>query len=59
LYFSVSLLPDRTATHFNGAGQADGWMSRSEHFLFMGAFGLLCPLSMLDVSDRTFLSVSF
>ena len=49
LYFSASLLPDRTATHFNGAGQADGWMSRSEHLLFMGAFGLLFPLSMIGI----------
>jgi ABC-type Fe3+ transport system permease subunit len=49
LIVSASLLPDRVATHFNGAGQADGWMSRSTHLLWMAAFGLLFPTFMIGV----------
>ena len=27
----VPLLPERVATHFDGAGRANGWMSRAQH----------------------------
>ncbi len=31
---SVRLLPERVATHFDGAGRANGWMSRAQHVWF-------------------------
>jgi len=39
-----SELPERVATHFNGSGEPNGWMSRSAHQVFMLAFGLAFPL---------------
>jgi serine/threonine-protein kinase len=44
LIFSAMHLPDRVATHFDGAGRPNGWMSRSSHVLFMSGFGLIFPL---------------
>lgn len=40
---TAGALPDRVATHFNAAGQADGWMSRTEHVRFSLIFGLAVP----------------
>lgn len=37
-------LPGKVATHFDMAGRADGWMSRSEFLRSFGLFGLLTPL---------------
>lgn len=37
-------LPERVATHFNAAGQANGWMTRSQNLTFELAFGLGMPL---------------
>jgi serine/threonine-protein kinase len=37
-------LPDRVATHFNGGGEPNGWMSRDSHQTFMLIFGLSFPL---------------
>lgn len=37
------MLPDRVATHFAAAGQANGWMPRSEHLQAMALFGLGFP----------------
>ncbi len=31
-------LPERVATHFDGKGQADGWMTREDHARFMVGF---------------------
>ena len=42
--WSGSQLPDRVATHFNGSGEPNGWMSRSANQMFMLAFGLAFPL---------------
>jgi uncharacterized membrane protein len=39
-------LPERVASHFNGAGEANDWMSRPVHLVFMGVFVLGLPLSM-------------
>ena len=36
-------LPDRVATHFDGQGRVNGWMSRQQHLGFMLAFGLGVP----------------
>ena len=44
LIFSVPQLPERVATHFDGSGQANGWMSRSTHLRFMAWFGVGFPL---------------
>ncbi len=47
---SASLLPAGTvATHFNGAGQADGWMSRDSYLLFIAAMGLGLSLFMIGI----------
>lgn len=46
---SVPLLPQRMATHFDGAGHPNGWMSRSEHLIFMAAFGVGFPLFILGM----------
>lgn len=35
----ASALPERIATHFDAAGNADGWMSRSTHISAFLAFG--------------------
>ena len=37
-------MPERVATHFNGSGEPNGWMSRSANQMFMLAFGLAFPL---------------
>jgi uncharacterized membrane protein len=44
LVASSSQLPSRVATHFDGNGQPNGWMSRAAHLQFMGVFGLGFPL---------------
>ncbi len=39
IWLSSRELPAKVATHFNAAGQADGWMSRDTHivsFIFLG-----------------------
>jgi hypothetical protein len=41
---SSSQLPARVATHFDGNGQPNGWMSRSAHLRAMFVFGLAFPL---------------
>ena len=46
-------LPDRVATHFNAAGQADGWMPRGEAIksfaLFAAGISLLTPVLMFCI----------
>jgi ABC-type Fe3+ transport system permease subunit len=49
LVLAVQQLPDRVASHFNGSGQPDGWMSRSAHLLFMGGFGFAFPLFVVGI----------
>jgi hypothetical protein len=44
LAVSSSQLPGRVATHFDGTGQPNGWMSRTAHLRFMAVFGLAFPL---------------
>lgn len=41
---SISQLPSRVATHFDGNGQPNGWMSRAAHLRTMIVFGLAFPL---------------
>jgi uncharacterized membrane protein len=40
LVWSAQLLPERVATHFGMHGLPNGWMSRSWHLWFTGAFGI-------------------
>ena len=49
LFESVPMLPDRVATHFDAAGAANGWMTRSTHLVFMSVFGLVFPLFLIGV----------
>lgn len=37
LWTGASALPDRVASHFNGAGQPDGWMGKSAFLVTMGS----------------------
>jgi serine/threonine-protein kinase len=36
-------LPTRVASHFDGGGQPNGWMSRSSYLIFTAAFGVGLP----------------
>lgn len=57
--WSGTQLPDRLATHFNGSGEPNGWMSRSASQTFMLVFGFLFPLFIILVCSATrFLPVS-
>ena len=51
--WSGSQLPERVATHFNSAGEANGWMSRSGHQMFMLVFGLAFPMGIVLLSYAT------
>ena len=46
---AAPMLPLRMATHFDGAGTPNGWMSRSEHLIFMAAFGVGFPLFIIGM----------
>ena len=50
LAFSVSSLPDCVATHFNGSGEPNGWMSKSSYLMFMSAFSIVLPLFLIGTS---------
>jgi ABC-type Fe3+ transport system permease subunit len=41
---SSSQLPERVATHFDGSGRPNGYMSRTAHLRFMVVFGVAFPL---------------
>lgn len=53
LFYSVPLMPEKVATHFGGGGQPNGWMSRSEHLILMGALGLGLPLVSVFIALLT------
>ena len=42
-------LPERVATHFNAAGEPNGWMSRADQLAFMAGFGMAFPLFMIGI----------
>jgi len=46
---TISLLPERMATHFDASGQANGWMNRSSAVVFQGVVGLILPLIIVGV----------
>jgi serine/threonine-protein kinase len=45
--FYWQYLPERVATHFNGSGKPDGWMSRDNATMTMMAFQTLMPLMFI------------
>jgi len=49
LYFAP-LLPERMATHFGAAGQPNGWMTRSQHILFITLIGFGIPTLVITAS---------
>ena len=49
LLYSAGQLPERVATHFDGRGQPNGWMSRSSHVMFIGGMGVLVPLGIVGL----------
>ena len=49
MVISFSLLPERVATHFNGRGDPNGWMSRPAHLLFMSLFATLFTLFLMGL----------
>jgi uncharacterized membrane protein len=44
LALTVPLLAEPVATHFDGAGKPNGWMTRTGYAIFMVAFGIGLPL---------------
>lgn len=49
LFESASMLPERVATHFNAAGAANGWMSRTDHLALISGFALAFPLFLIGI----------
>lgn len=47
LLASRPFLPERVATHFDGAGRPNGWMSRTGHLAFTLALGTGLPAVMV------------
>ncbi len=66
--YYYSALPEKMASHFNAAGEADGWMSKSSFFIFEGGILLLIlaefalipylmkilPASLINLPNRDF-----
>ncbi len=46
---SSSVLPKQMATHFDGGGMPNGWMSRNGYIRFMLAFGLGVPFFVVGL----------
>jgi len=49
LVVSFNELPEHVASHFNAAGEPDGWMSRAAHMKFMAVFGTVFPFGIVTV----------
>jgi hypothetical protein len=50
LAWSPAQLPERVATHFDGRGRPNGWMSRSSHLSFITVLGFAFPMSIVGIS---------
>jgi len=46
---SAAALPGKVASHFDLAGQADGWMPRNNYLLFSAIMGLAIPLFVVGL----------
>ena len=53
-WFSSDALPERVASHFNGAGVANGWMPRDGYRYFMVFFVTLFPMLVTLVPAKGF-----
>src|SRR6185295_9706960 len=53
LAWSATELPARVASHFNFAGQPDGWMSRTSYLLVEAALAIGLPLFIVGISSLT------
>jgi uncharacterized membrane protein len=49
LVLSGPRLPERVATHFDGSGRPNGWMSRSSHLRFTAILGFGLPLAVVAI----------
>ncbi len=49
VYQESLLLPEQLATHFDGTGQANGWMSRRQHLIFITLLGGGMPLFVIGL----------
>lgn len=49
LSLTASQLPGQVASHFNGAGRADGWMTRASYVRFIAVFAIGLPLFVVGV----------
>ncbi|MEY4483740.1 MAG: hypothetical protein RL693_1192 [Verrucomicrobiota bacterium] len=49
LWRDAATLPAKLATHFDGAGKPNDWMTRTQHLTFMTLFGLGVPAFILGV----------
>lgn len=46
-------LPEQVATHFNAIGEADGWMSRTQHVTYFTLIGVGLPLFLIGICFAT------
>ena len=42
-------LPERIATHFDGSGHANGWMSHGQHLMIMSVIGFGLPAIIIGI----------
>ena len=42
-------LPSRIATHFDGSGQANGWMSHRQHLIVISVIGIGLPALIIGI----------
>ena len=57
LALTVPSLAEPVATHFDAAGRANGWMTRTGYGIFMAAFGICLPLliwALIPLISRRF-----
>lgn len=46
-------LPEQIATHFNANGEADGWMTRTQHVTYFSLVGFGLPLFLMGMCYAT------
>jgi serine/threonine-protein kinase len=49
VFGSAGQLPPRVATHFNFAGQPDGWMTRTSYLVFLAISGSLSSMFLIGL----------
>lgn len=53
VYYFGAELPERVATHFDGAGHANGWMPRAVHLRFFTLFGIGSSVFVIVIGSCT------